>query len=205
VTIERQAVRTAIGPDARLPRRRSLDERLFVRWPRAYVALARPTFLLPPDSRLRRGLLRRGVLSGWSAWSRGDIDLMLVRYARDCQFEAVTAFNVAGVRGSFRGHAGVREWSADLGEAWEQMRMTPLEILDAGDRVVVLGRWHTRGRGSGVEQDSRVGQAFWIERGLVVRDCLFLDWHEALVAAGMLRDAFADLRLASDGDAAPSG
>ena len=67
-----EVVRTAISPDVRLRTRRSLDERLFVRWPRIYVAFARAFFLLPPRSRLRRALLRRQVLSGWSAWSRGS-------------------------------------------------------------------------------------------------------------------------------------
>jgi hypothetical protein len=197
VSDQAEVVRTTLGPDVRLRKRRSLDEQIYARWPSIRTALAWMVLRLPPRSRLRRSMVRRDVLSGWSAWSRGDLDLMLVRYARDCQFEAVSAFNGAGVRASFGGHAGVREWTADVGEAWEQMRMTPLEILDAGGRLVILGRWHTRGRGSGVEQDSRLGQAIWIERGLAVRDCLFLDWDEALEAAGL-----ADVGLAPEGDAA---
>src|SRR2546428_4621725 len=49
-----EVVRTALGSDVRLWTRRSLDDRLFVRWPRAWHALAPALLLLPPRSRLRR-------------------------------------------------------------------------------------------------------------------------------------------------------
>jgi ketosteroid isomerase-like protein len=193
-----EVVRTAISRDVRLRTRRSLDERLFVRWPRIYVAFARAFFLLPPRSRLRRALLRRQVLSGWSAWSRGDLNLMLVRYAPDYQSVFAPEFVTVGLSSSYKGHAGVREWTADLSEAWEQMELTLHEIVDAGDRLVNLGRFRSRGSGSGVELDSPTGQALWVERGLVARERVFFDWDEALAAAGLPRDALADLDLATD-------
>jgi hypothetical protein len=100
-----EVVRTALGSDVRLWTRRSLDDRLFARWPRSYAAFARVFFLLPPRSRLRRALLRRQVLSGWSAWSRRDLDLMLVRYAPDYQPEFAPEFLAVGLSSSYRGHA----------------------------------------------------------------------------------------------------
>src|SRR5919109_1098054 len=45
-----EAVRTPIRPEARLPTRRTLDERFFVCWPGAYAAFARALTLLPPRS-----------------------------------------------------------------------------------------------------------------------------------------------------------
>ena len=33
--------------------------------------------------------------------------------------------------------------------------------------------------------DSRLGQVFWIERGLIVRERDFADWDEALRVAGI--------------------
>jgi ketosteroid isomerase-like protein len=193
-----EVVRTAFGSDVRLRTRRSLDERLMVRWPGAWQTFAHTLLLLPPRSRLRRALLRRAVVSGWSAWSRGDLDLMLVRFARDYQYETLSEFVAAGLRSSYAGHAGAREFTVDLSEAFDQMDLTPLEILDAGNRFVVLGRFRVRGRGSGVETDSPLGQTFWVERGLVVRDCMFLDWDAALRAAGIPTDARGDLDLAAD-------
>src|SRR5438128_4945566 len=122
-------VRTPIGPDARLPTRRTLDERLFVRWPGAYAAFTRAGLLLPPRSRLRRALLRRAVLSGWAAWARGDLDLMLVRYAPDYHQEALREFVAVGMRSSYEGHAGRRELDADWREAWERSDAFPQEII----------------------------------------------------------------------------
>jgi hypothetical protein len=82
------------------------------------------------------------------------------------------------------------------------MDLTPLEVLDAGDRLVGVGRFRARGRGSGVETDSPFARACWVERGLVVRDCHFLDWDAALRAAGLPTNAPGDLDVATDAGAA---
>src|SRR3989442_11157543 len=133
-----EAVRIPISPDARLPTRRTLDERLYVRGPGAYAVLSRAVLRLPPRSRLRRALLRRSVLSGWAAWDRGDLDLMLVRYAPDFRFEPIHEMVAAGMRDSYHGHAGYREVAADWREAWERTDLFPQEIIDAGNPVVIL-------------------------------------------------------------------
>jgi ketosteroid isomerase-like protein len=189
-----EAVRTSIGPDARLPTRRTLEERLCARWPRAYAALARPVLLLPPRSRLRRAVLRRSTLSGCGAWARGDLELTLLRNAPDCRYEPPREFIAAGMRSSYEGHSGVREWAADVREAFERMDITPLEIVDAGNPVVLLGHAHLRARGSGIEFDTALGSVFWIERGLIVRNLDFADWDEALRAAGIPTAAMASRR-----------
>jgi ketosteroid isomerase-like protein len=84
-----------------------------------------------------------------------------------------------------RGHAGFREWAADMREAWERIDALPEEIVDAGNPVVVLGHFRLRARGSGIELDTPVGAVFWVERGLTVRQQNFTDWDEALRAAGI--------------------
>ena len=81
---------------------------------------------------------------------------------------------------TYRGHAGLREWAADLREAWEFVDHTPLEVVDAGDVAAFLCKIRLRGRSTGIELDSRLGQVFWIERGLIVREHDFADWDDAL-------------------------
>jgi hypothetical protein len=197
-----EVVRTAISPDVRLSTRRSLDERLFVRWPRTYGAFGRALLLLPPRSRVRRALLRRALLSGWSALARGDLDLTLVRFALDCEFEVSPELVGMGMRSSYRGHAGVREAVAHLGEAFERMELMPFEILDAGDQIVFLSHLHIRGSGSGVELDVPFAEALWVERGLIVRDSTFFDRDAALRATRILTDVPGDLDLAADASTA---
>ena len=134
---------------------------------------------------LRRALLRRAVLSGWAAWARGDLDLMLVRWAPDCQLELLPELMAAGMRGIYHGHAGVRELAADWTDTWERMDLIPEEIVDARNPVIGLGHLRLRGRGSGVEFNSPIAFVWSFERGLVVRQRDFADWDEALRGAGI--------------------
>jgi ketosteroid isomerase-like protein len=180
-----EVVRTAIAADARLPTRRTLEERLMVRWPAAWAALSRALQRLPPRSRLRRGLVRRNALSGWGAWVRGDLDLCLVRFAPDYYYDPPPEWLIPGMPRAYRGHAGLREWAADLHEAWEFVDHTPLEVIDAGAVLAFLCQIRLRGRASGIELNSHLGQVFWVERGLIARERDFADWDEALRVAGI--------------------
>jgi ketosteroid isomerase-like protein len=179
-----EVVRTPIGPDARLPARRTFEERLMVRWPGAWRALASLNQPLPPRSRLRRSLLVHNALSGWGAWVRGDLELVAVRFAPDYHYDPPREWLIAGMPDEYEGHAGLRQWAADLREAWDFLDHTPLEVVDAGDRFAFLCRIRLRARTSGIELESRLGQVFWVERGLIVRESDFGDWDEALRMVG---------------------
>ena len=179
-----RAVRTAIGPNARLPTRRTLDEHFMVRVPGAYGALSRVVLRLRPGSRLRSVLVNRNALSGWGAWVRGDLDLCLVRFSPNWHYNPPREWLIAGMPDTYRGHEGLRKWAADLHEAWEFVDHTPLEVVDAGDVAAFLCRIRLRARSTGIELDSRLGQVFWIERGLIVREQDFADWDEALQVLG---------------------
>jgi ketosteroid isomerase-like protein len=174
------AVRTAVGPDARLPTARTLEERIMIRWPGWWAALARACWALPPRSRLRRAVVRRNALSGWGAWVRGDLDLCLVRFAPDYRYEPPREWLLPGMPELYHGHNGLRQWAADLQEAWEFLDHTPLEIVDGGDVLAFLCKIRLRARRSGIELDSRLGQVFWVKRGLIVHERDFGDWDEAL-------------------------
>jgi len=86
---------------------------------------------------------------------------------------------------TYRGHAGLREWAADLREAWEFVDHTPLEVVDAGNVFAFLCKVRLRARSTGIELDSHLGQIFWLERGLIVRERDFANWDEALHVAGL--------------------
>jgi ketosteroid isomerase-like protein len=180
-----EVVRTPFAPETRLRTRRSLDERFFVRWPASWAAFGRLGLLLPPRSRLRRTLLRRSALSSLSAFARSDLDLHVARYALDYEVAVPPEFASVGLHSSYHGHAGLRELIAAIRDSYEEANITPKEIVDAGNRLVVLGNIHIRGRRSGVELDSPFGQAVWIERGLIVRERWFLDRDAALSAANI--------------------
>lgn len=78
----------------------------------------------------------------------------------------------------YRGAESVRRWMEP--EAFRDQVVRPLEIVAAGDRMV-LGRQHVaaRGAGSGIELDVRSWSVWTFdEDGLVTRVEIYLD-HEA--------------------------
>jgi ketosteroid isomerase-like protein len=159
--------------------------------PGAFAAFARLAGRLPPRSRLRRALLKRNALSGWGAWVRQDFDLMLVRFAPDFRYEPPREWQAIGMRSVYQGPAGLREWTADMREAWDWLDNTPVEIVDVGNPVVFINKIRLRARGSGIEFEYRAGFVITIERGLIVRERDYLDSDEALRTAGISSPAAA--------------
>lgn len=76
--------------------------------------------------------------------------------------------------------------SEDL-EAWEERRLEAEDFIDAGNNVVVLMREYRRGRGSGVELESKTALVVGLREGRVARIQGYLDRRAALEAVG--RDA----------------
>ncbi len=75
----------------------------------------------------------------------------------------------------------IERWFA----AWEELEQAAEEYIDAGDRVVVRGYFRGRGRGSGVEVDSRFYEIYTLRDGKIVRVDEFAERGEALEAAGL--------------------
>ena len=60
------------------------------------------------------------------------------------------------------------------------------EVRDLGDRIVVFGTIHIRGRGSAVETDIPIAGIFTFKQGKLVRWEDFRDRDRALEAVGLL-------------------
>lgn len=188
----RRVVITPVQYDG--PRRsRNLEERLMVRFPGGWRALAAlGQRLLTPRSRLRRALLLRNTISGWDAASRRDFELMLVRYAPDVEVEFAPEFEPLGMGGTFRGHDGLLKMiQAFAGDAWEGWEMRPESVLDLGDRVLILGIFRLPGTASGLEFEREWAQLLTTRDGLVVREQEFFGWDNGLRVAGLDPDAIA--------------
>ncbi|MGZ5321997.1 MAG: nuclear transport factor 2 family protein [Solirubrobacterales bacterium] len=70
-------------------------------------------------------------------------------------------------------------------EAWEERRLEPEEFIDAGEDVVVLLHEYRRGRGSGVELETKTAVVVAVSGGRVVRIQGYMDRDAALAAAGL--------------------
>jgi ketosteroid isomerase-like protein len=166
-------------------KRRTLEERIAVRFPRPAVMLASAVTRLPPRSRLRRVLLARAVRRAYEAANRRDFEVTFLLLDPDVEFRFSGAFAPPGLAGWHRGHEGYRRvWEAGI-EAWDDLRVEPDEIFDYGDQIVICGRQVGHGTGSGVLVSQPVFQVITLRRGLILRQEDFADRDAALEAAGL--------------------
>lgn len=111
------------------------------------------------------------------ACSRGELDRALA----DADPEIV--WNPTQ-EGETRGVDAVRATMERWETAFEDLSVTFEEVIDAGDRVIVKTHVSGRGRGSGVDVDSRSYMVWTIRDGKVTRMDEFTDRAEALEAVG---------------------
>jgi hypothetical protein len=163
--------------------RRSLDQRVCVRFPAVYRLLADSLLRLPTRSRLRRLMLARTVALAYAAANRRDFDSVLVGWDARSEYHPSGDLLPPDLEPAFYGHDGYHQlWRYWL-DAFEDIRWDPEEILDFGDKFLVQTQQRGRGSGSGVAVSEPVFQLFTMRRGLVVRQEDFLDRSKALDAA----------------------
>jgi ketosteroid isomerase-like protein len=183
-----RGVRTPVAVPSET-RRRTLDERIYVRFPALYRVLASAWSRLPPRSRLRRAWVSRIVRQGCEAANRRDFDLRLLLVDPEIEFQIqgspVGGFVPPDLLGVHRGHAGyLRIWEAGI-EASEDLRIEHEEVIDFGDRLLAAGRQTGHGRSSGISLNEPLFQVFTLRRGLVIRQEDFTDRAQALEAVGL--------------------
>lgn len=103
----------------------------------------------------------------------------------DSEIEWRSFFAELGEGGVYRGHDGTRRYLSDLDEAWEIARADVDDELAVGDVVVLIGRIHYRGKGSGIETESPAGWMLKFRRGKVVCFRAFREPEQALETVGL--------------------
>jgi uncharacterized protein len=122
----------------------------------------------------------RGMID---AFNHGDFEASLAYLDEDVEWHDPPDVPGAGVH---RGPDEVRRWFARWLGAWENYTARVEELIDAGDRVVVVHHERGRGRGSGVEVANRSANVFDMSCGKIVRRRPFPDRSQALDAVGLL-------------------
>jgi ketosteroid isomerase-like protein len=83
-------------------------------------------------------------------------------------------------------HEGLRKWSREWHDVWEQIDYEVDELIDAGDDVIGVVTVRGRGRGSGAEVEFKLHAGLWtVRNGKIVRVVWFKTRGEALEAAGL--------------------
>jgi ketosteroid isomerase-like protein len=168
---------------------RTLDQRLALRFPRLAAAYARLIGRLPPRSRLRQAALWRGVRLGVEAFNRRDHDAALAAaaYAPDFEYHPPRELVEAGfVEPLYRGpegyHESISTWSDIFGA---DLRVEPVELIDLGDRIVLLADAAASGNASGVPVAEKLATVWVLKAGQVIRLEAYFDQVEALKAVGL--------------------
>jgi ketosteroid isomerase-like protein len=118
---------------------------------------------------------------GMEALSRGDMEAFLSLVDEDVVWIAARS----AVEGAYHGHDGLRKFFADNEENFEVFEPDFREVRDLGDRILVFGAIHIRGRGSAVETDIPIAGIFTFKQGKLVRWEDFRDRDRALEAVGL--------------------
>jgi len=166
-------------------KRRRLDERLVVRFPRLASAVRSVVFRLAVGSRLRRAILSTACRHGFDALRRGEYEAM----AAVCHPEVETTYltapgeTVGDLETEYKDREGLIESLRSWSEAWSDWALEPNEMLDFGDRVLVRGRFVGRGKLSGVTTDQAGAIMFTLHRGWITRQHVYLGTDLPLEAA----------------------
>jgi len=120
------------------------------------------------------------VRMGYEAWNRGDLDH--IRRMIDDSFEWREALEVPGA-GTRRGRAEFDRYLRSFPHFWRQFEFEPVEIRDAGDRVLAVVVERGRSARSDVEVSQLFVHVWTLRAGKAVRLEGFYDKESALRAA----------------------
>jgi ketosteroid isomerase-like protein len=121
------------------------------------------------------------VRSIYAAWERGDYSS--TDWAHP-EIESVSADGPAP--GSWKGLAGMAKATRDFLSSWEGYRPEVDEYREFDDgRVLVLSRFHARGKKSGLELQTKGASLFHIQDGKVTRVVRYWDRERALADLGL--------------------
>jgi ketosteroid isomerase-like protein len=166
---------------------RALDQRLFLGFPRLAVASSRLIGRLPPGSRLRQAALWRGWQLGLEAYNRRDLDAAAIGFHPDLEYYPYREFVEAGLaEPCYHGPSGYRTYIESTYEVWgADVRLEPTELIDLGDRLVVLADMPMRAQASGVPLGEKYACVSTLKDGRIIRQRDFLDHAQALEAVGL--------------------
>jgi ketosteroid isomerase-like protein len=169
--------------------RRTLDQRLAIRFPWLSAASFRLLAKLPPRSRVRQATLWRGTRLMVEAYNRRDLDAVVIVYRPDMEYYPYREFVEAGLAEPvYRGAAGYRAYIEATYDVWgTEVRLYPTELIDLGDRIVLLADMPMRAQASGVALAQTYAGVSTLKHGRVIRNDDYLTHAEALEAVG-LRD-----------------
>ena len=125
------------------------------------------------------------VRSAFEAFNRGDLDAWLDEYWTD-DIDYRAAEGAPDDHGPINGKDDLRAFAQDWPDTFDDFKVEPLELIDAGDDIVVaVLRISGRAKLSGVEADMTYAELSTLRDGKIARGRQYFTRAEALAAAGL--------------------
>jgi ketosteroid isomerase-like protein len=119
-----------------------------------------------------------------AAWNRGDLDGWLEYMGPGFEYRMARLF--LGMEPLYRGREEMRMFWSTFREPWETITLEVDQIVDLGDRVVMLHTFRGTGKESGVEVAQQYASLVSFTGGLVTEMVGYGgDWAAARAAAGL--------------------
>jgi SnoaL-like domain len=171
---------------------RAPEERLALRFPALADWLRDRTWrrfdALAPRSPVRRRLIARGVERGVSAYNRRDWPAWRLAHHPRATFHPPPALVESGAAEPvYHGPEDFQRLVGEWLEAWGEFRVEPRELIDTGDRIVLLGNIVGEGAHSRVPIGGRRAWVWQLEKGRISSQWEFDGHAEALAVAGVTK------------------
>ena len=119
----------------------------------------------------------------FDAFNRRDPDEIVALCDERMEFFAVTA-EEAGHGNPYVGTDGLRAYLDDVATVWEDLLITPTEVEQAGDAILVRGRVYLRSRALGI-RDMPTAWIWDLRESRFIRGRVFVDPEEAVRRFGL--------------------
>jgi ketosteroid isomerase-like protein len=118
------------------------------------------------------------IKTGFEAHNRCDVDALVEVYHPEAVFETL-------LLGTHHGNQAIRLIYEENQKTLDGYDVVPVELIEAGDKVVAVAQAVGSGPSSGIAVDEPFAFVFTIKDDLVVREQAFRNKAEALEAAGL--------------------
>jgi ketosteroid isomerase-like protein len=118
------------------------------------------------------------VKAGFAAHNRGDMDFLVEFYDPEVVFETL-------LLGTHHGNEAIRLIYEENRKTMSGYDVIPVELIDAGDKVVAVAQVMGAGTVSQIALDDRFAFVFTFKGDRVVREQAFRNREEALEAVGL--------------------
>jgi ketosteroid isomerase-like protein len=120
------------------------------------------------------------IREAFAAWNERDIDYWIAHAQPDV--EIWSTYAALDERGPYRGHAGMREWRAEIDRNFEVHEVFAEDVRDVGGKLLVLGSVHFRGKASSIEMRHPFAWVCDMRDGAIARMFFFSSHAEAIEA-----------------------